>query len=453
MVRPTPSPETIGLQHVMVVEPLELEILAALAGADDKVTIADMILEKEDYRDILHRLVPDMLCITGYITHIPGMIRYCRIAKEENPAIQTVAGGVHVEKFPEVIDDDSVDFRVVRNATRVFPVLLEHIRNPSLQPVPPGVLKKGEVPEESALPEFDFYYPLPRRDLTRKYRNHYYYVFHDKVALIKTSFGCPYQCTFCFCRKITGGRYFERPLEEVITELKAIEEKEIYIVDDDFLISETRVRKFLQFLRENSIRKKFLVYGRADFIARHPEIIRDFKKLGLRTVIVGLESFFDNELAGFNKDLFATANEAAMKVLNKNGVDCYAAIILSPGWGKEDFRQLTRKLVDMGIRFVNLQPLTPLPGTDLPVKEEDLIVTRQDYARWDLAHVTLRPERMSVEEYYRCILSTYRRVIYQPAKMISYLKYPLRMQLRLALGIRKVRRQYVGIISESVQNG
>ena len=41
---------------------------------------------------------------------------------------------------------------------------------------------------------------------------------------------------FCFCRAITQGRYAERPLEDVMTELEAIREREIYIVDDDFLV-------------------------------------------------------------------------------------------------------------------------------------------------------------------------------------------------------------------------
>lgn len=46
-VRPKPSPETIGLQHLMIVEPLELEILATLIKDKNEVKIVDMILEKE----------------------------------------------------------------------------------------------------------------------------------------------------------------------------------------------------------------------------------------------------------------------------------------------------------------------------------------------------------------------------------------------------------------------
>ena len=73
--------------------------------------------------------------------------------------------------------------------------------------------------------------------------------------------------------------------------MQGIEEREIYIVDDDFLLDVDRIQRFIFELKRRNIRKHFLVYGRADFIASHPEIIRDFKEVGLRTVIVGLESF------------------------------------------------------------------------------------------------------------------------------------------------------------------
>jgi len=92
-----------------------------------------------------------------------------------------------------------VDFRVVRNAAVVFPLLLHHIRGEG--GIPKGVLVPGERVDPASLPPFDFAAPLPLRSLTERYRNRYFYIFHDRVALLKTAFGCPYQCTFCFCRR------------------------------------------------------------------------------------------------------------------------------------------------------------------------------------------------------------------------------------------------------------
>ena len=86
-VRPRPSPETIGLQHVMLVEPLELEVLASLISPDDRACIIDMILEKKSIEYFIKREKPDILCITGYITNVTAMISYCETAKKINPDI------------------------------------------------------------------------------------------------------------------------------------------------------------------------------------------------------------------------------------------------------------------------------------------------------------------------------------------------------------------------------
>ena len=271
-VRPQPPPDTIGLQHLMIVEPLELEMLATLVQQEHQVNIIDMILEKEPFGNFVLNTKPEVLCITGYITHVPVVIDYCKQAKSLFPDIVTITGGVHVEKFPEDIDSEYIDFRVVRNAATIFPQLIAHIDGTA--ELPKGVLKTKELLVESLLPEYDFSVPIPDRSLTQKYRNGYFYVFHNKVALLKTSFGCPYKCNFCFCRKITGDKYYARPLPDVIEELQSIQEKEIYIVDDDFLVNKGRLTDFLALLKENSIKKKYLVYGRADFIASNPDLIQ-----------------------------------------------------------------------------------------------------------------------------------------------------------------------------------
>lgn len=440
-VRPKPLSDTIGLQHVMIVEPLELEILATLVQQEHEVHIVDMILEKQPLSLFIEAFDPDVLALTGYITHIPAIVKHCSDAKAVNPCLITITGGVHIEKYPEDIDHPSIDYRVVRNATRTFPMLIDHLAG-KLAGVPAGVLRKGEVLDEGSLPDYDFFSPVPDRSLTSAYRDSYFYVFHNKVALVKASYGCPYKCNFCFCRKIAGENYYARPLEEVVDELAGIHEREIYIVDDDFLISPKRIRQFIDLLKERHLNKRFLLYGRADFIVEHPELIRDFREVGLRTVIVGLESFEDTELSDFNKQTTGDLNRRAMEVLNRYKVDCYAAVIISPGWDPQDFKRAGDIMISLGIRFVNLQPLTPLKGTGIEVDEDDLVIERSDYEKWDLAHVAIRPEKMSVASFYRNILTLYLRILYYPPHLLKLLRYPVHMQWRMAKGVRRVIRQY-----------
>jgi hopanoid C-3 methylase len=433
------------------VEPLELEVLATLAGADHHSVVVDMILERKPVDFFIRRENPDVFCVTGYITNVPGMINYCRSAKRINPEIVTIAGGVHCEVCPEDLNDTSIDFRVVRNATLVFPQLLSYLVDG--KSFPRGVLRKDEQLIPSKLPPFDFYFPISNRSFTHHYRHKYFYIFHEKVALIKTAFGCPFMCNFCFCREITKGKYAERPLPEIITELRGIKEKNIYIVDDDFLCDKIRVKDFIDANRSAGLDKNYLLYGRADFIANNPGIIEDFRRIGLRTVIVGIESFFDNELASYHKNISAITNDEAMKVLNTNKIDCYATIIVSPEWGKEEFTYCRNKIRELKIHYVNLQPLTPLPGMGNTIVEGDLIVPYSDYAKWDLAHVTLRPAKMSVADFYRNILRLYNSILFQPRFMLDYIKkYNLIMLYKMITGSFMVWRQYRLKIKEAKHN-
>ncbi len=459
LVRPKPSPDTIGLQHVMIVEPLELEILGGLAveGGHD-CRIADFILERSSLEKILTAYKPDVLAVTGYITNVPEMIDACRRAKAFNATIITIVGGVHCEVCPQDLDDRAVDYRVVRNAVQSFPALLASLSGnlagqkakPSAGILIPGVLAAGEALVEFQLPELDFSYHAPLRSLTAAYRHKYFYIFHDKVALLKTSFGCPYQCEFCFCRRITRGAYAERPLDQVIQELASIQEKEVYIVDDDFLVSPQRVRDFLKAIRGAGLGKSYLLYGRADFIAQNPGLIREFKELGLRTVIVGLESFFDAELERYAKGTDAKTNARAMEVLRENGVDCFATVIAAPDWGPAEFKACADKLIELGVNYVNLQPYTPLPGSGLDMKDDELLIPRSDFHKWDLAHLTIKPTQLSVADYYRQMLALYQRVLFQGSYLKEYfLKYKPRMWLKMLTGSARVRAQYLRKIKEA----
>jgi len=440
LVRPRQPDDTIGLQHLMVVEPLELEVIGALVAPPDEVAVVDLILEDEPLEAFLVRERPDVVGLTGYITSVGVVHELAARVKRWSPRAVTVVGGPHAEVCPGDFDGPAVDFRVVRNATTEFPRLLAHVKG--LGPLPAGVLARGQPLDEARLPPFDFTYPTPRRDLTARYRDRYFYLYQDRVALVKTSFGCPFTCRFCFCRALTRDHYAVRPLPEVLDEIEALCEEEVYIVDDDFLVSRERILAFVEGLERRGVRKRFQVYGRSDFIAANPDVIARFRTAGLSVVIVGIESFDDEELNRYGKRGEAEANVRALRLLEAEGIDVYATFILSPDWDRADFARLDRLMSELRIRFANLQPLTPLPGIEYQVDDAQLVERRDDWAKWDLAHVTVRPTRVGVGEFYAETMRLYRRMIWRPRNLWKNRKYPLRMQWRILRGLARVGRQY-----------
>lgn len=475
LIRPRPDKETIGLQHVMICEPLELEYIASnidpIFGAN--IHIIDMIVEKESIEYFIQLHQPDLAAMTGYITHVHIIKDYAKRIKAMKTDCIVAVGGIHAEVVPSdfeslyidhIIEADGLDTinRIIRHTiklqeekedihhkpdsiTRDFSMYAQTEKHPlscveDMSDIQ-GTYKKGR----KNIKKTSFDYNPPDREKTAKYREHYYYMFHNPCALIKTSFGCPYDCSFCFCKEITDGKYFARPVDDVIKELMSIPEREIYIVDDDFLFDAKRLSQFCDAIEAHNIEKRFLVYGRADFISENEQLIKRLAKNGLSAVIVGLESYKEDDLYSYNKRTSIKQNENAIRILQKYGIEVYATLILHLDFDKDDFASLRKWIYKMDLTFVNLQPLTPLPGTDIYEDyEKDLIIQREDFAKWDLAHLALMPQHMSIRAYYFEIIKLYYQTVLRPKSAVRLIrKYGLSEVLKLSAGSSRITMQYI----------
>ena len=477
----------------MICEPLELEYLVGnIDKAKASVKIIDMILEKKPIEFFINKYRPHIVGMTAYITHVGAVKEIARKIKRLSNKTITVVGGVHAEVVPEDFRSKYIDYIICSNPVETFNKIIDRVRaGVDTKEVDETYIKsnanqlnlssccrdtkdKGETYIKSNdhqaylasrcgdAKEIDGIYVKgkkhirsssynilpPDRSSVKKYRKKYYYMFHNPCALIKTSLGCPYTCSFCFCKEITGGKYFARKLDEVMEELESIKEREVYIVDDDFLFNEDRLNLFCDELEKRNIHKRFLVYGRADFIASHEKVIGRLSRHGLSAVIVGVESVREKDLKDFNKRSSLENNEKAIRILQKYGIELYATMILQPDFTKEDFRQIEDYIIGLNVSFVNLQPLTPLPGTEIYDDYKDkILVSRKDYAMWDLAHIVLEPKYMSIRQYYYQIIKTYARIVLRPDNIIKMLKkYGIKEVAKMWWGSQFVSLQYIGKI-------
>jgi len=415
LIRPKPHKATIGLQSIMLCEPLELTTLAGVLSANGHaVTILDMIIERRSLKHFIHKHQPEIVGITGYISHIGVIKEYARQIKALDSDIKICVGGVHAAVCPEDFSDPNID-HVCRTAEDFYRLT-------------------GCV---------DCTPRLPERNLPKRYMQKYYYLFQTQCALIKTSFGCPFGCNFCFCKEIEP--YSARHVDDVVSELLTTPQTEIYIVDDNFLHNRNRLLEFADKLARHKIKKHFLCYGRADFIAHNEDVIARLYEAGLRAVIVGLESASQEELDSYGKGSSVNDNIAAVKILQKHGIECYATVILGIGWDKSDFARLYCFLKELDIVFVNLQPFTPMPGTPYFEKfKERLIIPYDQPVKWDMAHLVVRPGKLSVRSYYLQILKLYYKITLTPKhSLYMFKRYGARQTLKLSLGAARISLQYL----------
>jgi hopanoid C-3 methylase len=452
LIRPPAPHHAMGLKHVMICEPLELEYVAAgLKG--HRVEIFDMILERGLDRR-LERFRPDVIGTSSYITGVNEVKKICRTVKRWDSRCVTIVGGVHASLVPEDFADPSVDCIVLGDGTSIMPELVDALEGGQSFDQIPGLVLPGSnghwerTGEGPYMPPPDSL-PFPRRDLVAHLRNRYYYLFHQPVAIMKTTWGCWYRCNFCFPWRVTQGLTYSRSPESIVDELEQIEADDIYIVDDVFLIQPNRLSRIAQLLRERNIRKKYLVYGRSDFIADHEEIIREWAALGLTAVILGLEATTDGELESMDKKCTVHANRRAMEVLRKYGIDTYGSLIPQPDYQPEDWARLRAFIEENGLYYVNISPLTPLPGTLIWSQYADQVtVSRAAHGLWDLSHCVL-PTRMPLKKYYRSLLRVYAQTILDIRRAN---RLPLRTRpsvwsrkyLRLWAGAFKVMVQFLG---------
>jgi radical SAM superfamily enzyme YgiQ (UPF0313 family) len=451
LIRPPVPKHTIGLKHIMICEPLELEYVAA-GLRDHEVQVMDLIIEK-GLTDRLRTFQPDLVGTSSYITGVNEVIKVCREVKRWNPDCATVVGGVQAAQVPEDFIDNSVDVVVRGDGTTTMPAVVCALEQGDDLSTIPGVAIPRDAttlffgPSTSYMPKADEL-PLPDRSVVRHLRHRYYYLMHRPVATLKTTWGCWYKCNFCYTWRITDGIPFSRSPGSIVGELKSIEADEIYIVDDIFLISPRRLKRLADLIRREGIRKNYLVYARADFIATHEDIIEEWAGLGLKAVFVGLEATTDAELDRMDKDSSVDLNLRAIGVLQRHGVDIYGSLIPHPDYTVADWQRLRNFIRSAGLYYVNISPLVPLPGTsEFTVYKDRLSVPRAAHGLWDLSHAVIHT-RLPLREYYRQLLLTYSTVIFNipRARRVTMRTLPSIWSwnyLRLLFGATKIGWQFI----------
>lgn len=452
LVRPPVPKHTIGLKHIMICEPLELEYVAAgLAGHE--VQVLDLIVET-GLEQRLRSFAPDIVGTSSYIAGVNEVLKICRAVKRWNADCLTVVGGVQAAQVAEDFNDNCVDVIVKGDgATTMAAVVKAQERGEELWTVPgvavprdPHTLVHG--PATAYMPHPD-QLPLPDRSVVRHLRHRYYYLMHRPVATVKTAWGCWYRCNFCYTWRITDGTPYARSPESIVEELKGIEAEEIYIVDDIFLIHPARLARLAELLRQERIKKNYLVYARADFIAANEPIMAEWAELGLKAVFVGIDAITDPQLDQMHKETTVDQNLEAVRVLQRHGVDIYGSIIPQPDYTVEDWKRLRAFIREAGLYYVNISPLVPLPGTsEYEAYKDRLVVPREAHGLWDLSHAVVAT-RLPLREHYRQLLITYASVIFdlRRARRVTKRTLPSLWSwnyLRLLWGAAKIGVQFLG---------
>lgn len=403
LVRPK-SLNIIASVNVINLEPLDLEYLYT-AALEEKVNcqIFDALFDKRNLKDILKDFKPDIVAISGYITQEVLMLDYSNIIKQYNPSIKVIVGGVHAQINYKRFYVNTIDYivhssslepfkRILRLGTSFDESIIKNIDGICYR-------RENEWIVNKHLPVNPDELPIPDRSHFNMNKHLYRYLSYSPCAIVKTAFSCPYQCNFCFCRKINDGKYAARNIDLVVEEIEGIECDSIHIIDDTFLVSKERINRFISLIKEKNIKKNYVFYSRADFVVENEDIIKELAAIGTKGIIVGLEAIDDNTLNSYGKQCSEDLNEKCVNMLQKYDIDCLALFIVDMNATKKDFEKLYNWVERVKLRYASVSIFTPIPGTSLFDEYKDKLTTdKMQY--WDFLHLVLEPTNMSRKAFY-----------------------------------------------------
>ncbi len=387
-------------------EPLSLEAIAGNLD-DHEVKIIDLKAMPDIYDDVLVDFNPDVVGITGVTCEANTMLGLASEAKKKVRAT-VVVGGIHVSGDPGFFNREEVDYIVIGLGKMSFRELIAALQKGAPADTIGGVAKTKPGSELTFTPRAYCRDDLvenkaPRYDLVGQYRACYLLEnFGFSLGLVSTAFGCPHHCSFCCIENATGGRYLTHDPETVIRDIELLGDiSVIRLVDANTFGNVTQARSLCDKILEKGIQKQFIADVRSDTVVRHPDLFREWRKAGLRSVIIGFEEIDDTKLIAINKASTTAVNTEAMEILRDIGITIVGDFIISPDYTEQDFQDLRDYLAKNPVGLPMLSVLTPLPGTSLyrSMKEKITVHNLDYYTLFNAVLPTAMEEKAFYENY------------------------------------------------------
>jgi radical SAM superfamily enzyme YgiQ (UPF0313 family) len=399
LVYPNAHKEIIGYMDLgAIAEPIALEYVAAGARLDGhEVRLLDLRLHREDLDATVLDFEPDVVAVTGYSMHVLRNLQICARVKELRPECRTVAGGHHVTLEPVDYLEPQMDYVVVGAGIDSFRAILRQLEARTPAPLPGVWQRMGGTFTYGGAPEAYDTNTLPRpdRSCAASDRTQYFIDYMKPIALMRTTVGCPYRCSFCSLWRIMDGRYYTRYVHDVVTELGEIPEHHVHLADDEPFVNGPRMKELADGIEAAGIEKEYYAYCRVDSFLRDRDLMKQWVDIGLRRLFFGIESVLERELVEYNKKQNLAQILQAVDRARDMGIGLFCGFIVHPSYTPSDFDELKAFIRDNGIDYPSFTIWTPIPGIADGGTNYDAVVARQangrpDWNQFDLQHATIQ---------------------------------------------------------------
>ncbi len=249
---------------------------------------------------------------------------------------------------------------------------------------------------------------------------------YSPAAVVITSRGCPYHCTFC---QNNDHHYRRRPPERVVDEILECKEMgycSVDFYDNNFNQSRRHVESLCHGMIERRVNMPWICRARVDRIDRY--LIRLMAEAGCKRIHFGVESATQHILDKTNKGIRVEQSREAFALAKEAGISIVAYFIIGfPGETLEEAKNTIRLAFELDPEYPQCLALMPIPGT--PIYEEAL----KDPALWrglrsevrtesypDLC-VKIWPTAMTEKEVLTILRRFYLRFYFRPRQISRYI--------------------------------
>jgi radical SAM superfamily enzyme YgiQ (UPF0313 family) len=298
-----------------------------------------------------------------------------------NPNVKTLLGGLHPSALPErTISEENVDFVCQGEGFYTFPPLIDALKAGANDFQIGGLWYKKENqvfsnPRPPLMKNLD-HVPMPAWDLLpmEKYRAHNWHCFdhiesRQPYAILYTSLGCPFNCTFCCINALFGKNMIRyRGLDKVIEELDFLVNtygvKNIKIIDEMFALNEKRVVSLCDMIIERKYDLNMWAYARVNTVT--DKMLSKMKQAGFNWVAYGFESGSKRVIESVAKGYkMEQVGKVVEMTYNLDIHICANFIFGLPGDDFDSMNETLKLMLDINAEWANIYCAMAYPGSKL----------------------------------------------------------------------------------------
>jgi radical SAM superfamily enzyme YgiQ (UPF0313 family) len=303
-------------------------------------------------------------CLTA---HVVRGYELARMIKAEFPDSIVVAGGLHPTALPdEALATGHVDYVVRGEGEEVMLQLYRAIRGAGDPTTLLGVSYRRDGrayhnPEAPLIPDLDDIPMFP-----------YELFAHPKydMGFLTTSRGCPYKCTYCSQRMLTGTTYRYKSAARIVAELDVLVnrhgQKEVVFYDDNFCFKPKRVIDVCEAIMAARLHETctFGVQTRADNFPA--DLVPIMAAAGFRHAGFGMETGVNRLAKLIGKGETVEQHLDAIELGRKHGLSIALFMIFGlPTETREERRESFRVVQGARVEASKYNNLIPYPGTPI----------------------------------------------------------------------------------------